>query len=135
MILIIFTLEKIKDRCFKYLKGEKMKSKWIFVPAILFTVWGSVKAADLKAGQTKFQTLCVTCHGATGKGDGPAAAGLNPKPKNLSATKRTDVELKKIIKEGGAANGMSPLMPPWGHSLSPQDIDNLVTYIRSLGKK
>lgn len=95
----------------------------------------SAKAADLKAGQTKFQTLCVTCHGASGKGDGAAAAGLNSKPKDLSATKRTDAELKKIIKEGGAANGMSPLMPPWGSALSEQDLNNVIVYIRSLGKK
>lgn len=112
-----------------------MKLKGIVFAGFLFTAWGSVQAADLKAGQAKFQTLCVTCHGASGKGDGAAAAALNPKPKDLSVTKRTDVELKKIIKEGGAANGMSPLMPPWGPSLSAQDIDNLVGYIRSLGKK
>lgn len=111
-----------------------MKFKWILVLLLLSTVWESAKAADLKAGQTKFQTLCATCHGASGKGDGPAAAGLNPKPKNLSVTKRTDAELKKIIKEGGAANGLSPLMPPWGPSLSEQDVTNLIAYIRSLAK-
>lgn len=96
--------------------------------------WAQTKG-DSNAGKAKYNQFCTTCHGAFGKGDGPAAAGLNPKPKDLSATKKTDAELKKIIKEGGAANGLSPLMPPWGPALSEQDINNVIVYIRSLGKK
>lgn len=93
------------------------------------------KGADAKAGEAKFRQLCATCHGSTGKGNGPAAAGLNPKPKDLSVTKRTDADIKKIIKEGGAPNGLSPLMPAWGSALSDQDTANVIAYIRSLGKK
>lgn len=109
--------------------------------SILFSItlgsalgWAQTPKADLSAGKAKYNQFCATCHGASGKGDGPAAAALNPKPRNLSATKRSDAELKKIIKEGGAANGMSPLMPPWGPSLSEQDVTNLIAYIRSLAK-
>jgi len=42
---------------------------------------------DAKAGKAKYDTLCVGCHGATGKGDGAAAAALNPKPGNFTDCK------------------------------------------------
>ncbi len=91
----------------------------------------SVSAQDAPAGKAKFDTYCVTCHGATGKGDGPASAALNPKPADLSQTKLSDDELKKMIKEGGGGMGRSTSMPAWGGALSDQDIANIVAHIRS----
>lgn len=34
-------------------------------------------------GHKLFSINCALCHGNEGKGDGPAGAGLNPKPRNL----------------------------------------------------
>lgn len=63
-----------------------------------------------------FDTRCVTCHGASGAGDGAAAAALNPKPRNYAdkawQDSVKDEDLAKAIVEGGAAIGKSPLMPP-----------------------
>lgn len=87
---------------------------------------------DAAAGKVKYDTLCASCHGATGLGDGAAAAALNPKPKNLQATTRSDEELKKIVKLGGPSAGLSPLMVAWGGVLTDPDIDNVVAYIRTL---
>ena len=88
------------------------------------------------AGQAKYQMFCATCHGPTGKGDGVAANGLTPKPRNFTdkaaMAQKTDAQLKKVIQLGGAANGLSPSMPPWGSALSEQDIANVIAYIRSL---
>src|SRR5688572_5349460 len=39
---------------------------------------------SLARGAEVFQANCASCHGALGKGDGPAAAGLDPRPTNLS---------------------------------------------------
>lgn len=96
------------------------------------TGWGQAAQPNAAAGKAKFGQICAACHGPDGKGNGPAAQGLAIRPKDLSATKRTDAELKKIIKEGGPSAGLSPLMPPWGGSLNDQEIANLVAYIRSL---
>ncbi|MBA3759453.1 MAG: FTR1 family protein [Gemmatimonadales bacterium] len=39
---------------------------------------------SLARGAEVYQANCASCHGALGRGDGPAAAGLDPKPTNLS---------------------------------------------------
>ena len=93
---------------------------------------------DVAAGNVKYQQLCASCHGATGKGDGPAAKVLNPKPRNHTDAEYmktiTDEYIAKITKLGGVAVGKSPLMPPWGGVLSDADVQNLVAFMRSLAK-
>ena len=93
---------------------------------------------DAKAGKAKYDTLCGGCHGATGKGDGPAAAGLKPKPQDHTNGKYmnglADKDLFDIVKGGGAGAKKSPLMPAWGNTLKDDDIWNLVAYIRSLAQ-
>jgi mono/diheme cytochrome c family protein len=78
------------------------------------------------------QTNCVTCHGASGKGDGPAAAALPPpKPADWTSAKvqsESDGELFWKISNGRGA------MPPWKH-LAEKDRWEIVNYIRTLKKK
>lgn len=113
-----------------------MKNLMSFLIVVaIFSLHASLLAqGDATAGKTKFDMFCVTCHGSTGAGDGPAANALDPKPKNLQTTTRTDDELKKIIKEGGASQGLSTTMVAWGGTLTDVDIENVVAYIRTLKK-
>ena len=78
------------------------------------------------------ETNCGSCHGAGGKGDGPAAAALPPpKPANWTVDavqKQTDGEIFWKISNGRGA------MPPWKH-LPEKERWELVTFIRSLAKK
>jgi mono/diheme cytochrome c family protein len=96
----------------------------------------AAEKGDPKAGKAKYDLLCASCHGTSGKGDGPAAATLPTKPQNHTDGKHmntlTDKYLFDFIKGGGVSVGKSPLMPPWGGQLSDEDIWNLVAYIRSL---
>lgn len=73
-------------------------------------------AEDTKAATEIFATRCTPCHGPGGGGDGPASAGLTPKPANFTAAewqgKVTDEHIEKIIVYGGSAVGKSAAMPP-----------------------
>ena len=92
-------------------------------------------AGDAAKGKEVYNNTCATCHGPTGKGDGVAAAALEPKPRDLSdaayVSTLTDDHLLKVISQGGASVGMSPLMPAWEGILKPEDITNVVAYIRA----
>jgi mono/diheme cytochrome c family protein len=85
-------------------------------------------------GRHLFLHYCATCHGDEGRGDGQNASNLNPSPPDLtsSSTARDAALLRKVIVDGTAAAGRSPLSPPWGRSLSQQEIDYLVAYCASL---
>lgn len=113
--------------------------KTLFLSLILSVAFVQISHADPKAeAKTKFETICAACHGTQGQGDGPAAAALNPKPRNFTESAymktRTDEQLAKVIKEGGAAAGKSPMMAAYGSMLSDDQIKEIVAYIRTLAK-
>ncbi len=87
----------------------------------------------LKKGEELF-SQCAACHGATGKGDGAAAAALNPKPRNLHQDQnwvngRNFAGMYKTLEEGvnGGATGMNSYK-----QLPATDRVALINYIRSL---
>jgi mono/diheme cytochrome c family protein len=43
-----------------------------------------VARAPVPSGAELYATFCAACHGATGRGDGPAAAGMSPAPADLT---------------------------------------------------
>jgi len=106
----------------------------------------ALAAGDVEAGREKFQTYCASCHGASGKGDGPTgkalAASGQTAPRDLSKGEfkldtdgdgktGTDADIKNVITKGAMAFGGSPMMAPVA-GLSDQDLENLVAFIRSL---
>ncbi len=91
---------------------------------------------ELRLGRATFQHYCQTCHGETGAGDGFNAFNLDPHPRDLSdpafQKKKTNADLADTIQRGGAGVGLSALMPPWGRTLSREEIDQTILYVRSL---
>jgi mono/diheme cytochrome c family protein len=111
------------------------------VAALMFTP-AAAFAGDAAAGKVVFDANCLSCHGATGAGDGPVGAALQPPPRNFAVgdfafdtdgdgEKGTDADLKNVITKGGMAYGGSPLMAPWP-MLSETDIDNVIAFIQTL---
>ncbi len=88
-------------------------------------------------GRRLFLHYCATCHGDEARGDGQNASNLNPAPPDLTSSAITadTALLRKVIAEGSAAVGRSALSPPWGRSLSRQEIDYLVAYSQSLRRQ
>ena len=48
------------------------------------------RAPDLKKGAALYAANCAVCHGAEGRGDGPASKGLDPKPSDFHDAERMD---------------------------------------------
>lgn len=84
------------------------------------------------AGKTVFFANCTACHGVNGDGKGPAAGSLSPPPANFTDPAfwkgKTDSFLIHVIQ-----NGMGP-MPAWSDTLTPQNIDDVLAYIKTLKK-
>ena len=93
-------------------------------------------------GRTLFVTLCTACHGPDGKGDGRYADSMfvrnQVRPRNLTdslyISGKTDRELFAAISLGGGFFHKSPFMPIWSVSLSPEQIKDLVSYIRAISR-
>lgn len=87
---------------------------------------------NVDAGKTVFFANCTACHGASGDGNGPAASGISPPPVNFTDPAfwkgKTDSFLIHVIQ-----NGMGP-MPAWSDTLSPQNIEDVLAYIKTLKK-
>jgi mono/diheme cytochrome c family protein len=99
----------------------------------------SAGKVDMAAAREVFNSRCSACHGTSGRGDGPGAAALTPKPRNYTdATWQasvSDEQIKKTILLGGAAVGKSPIMPGSPDLDSkPEVVEGLVKIVRSFGK-
>lgn len=74
---------------------------------------------------------CINCHGATGRGDGPGAATLNPPPRVFRShgfwMHRTEGEIFWVIKHGSAGTAMIP----FGGLLTDEEIWTVMQYERS----
>lgn len=116
-----------------------MKAQFVLGLLLVSVAPGLVFAqakGDAKAGKAKYDANCIGCHGPTGRGDGAAAAALNPKPQDHTngnvMNVLTDQYLFDIIKGGGKAVQKAPIMPAASKKLTDQDIWDMVAYIRSL---
>ena len=56
----------------------------------------SVADSQLDLGKKKYETFCVSCHGADGKAQGPAAMAMQPRPRNF-----TDKAWQKSVDDRG----------------------------------
>nr|MBI3613654.1 cytochrome c [Nitrospirota bacterium] len=91
--------------------------------------------SDATAGKALYggKGGCVNCHGAGGRGDGPAGKMLVPPPADLAGPKtkaKSDAELLKTIQEGRPGTAMVPFKG----QLTEQEIRDLLAYVRSLSK-
>jgi mono/diheme cytochrome c family protein len=92
--------------------------------------------AAAQAGKQIFDTNCSPCHGMDAKGDGPAAASLDPKPADLAdlESRFSDAYMFWRISEGGAMPPFNSKMPSWKGTLSEDQIWQVITYLRTFSK-
>jgi cytochrome c6 len=111
------------------MEAKIMKVSFAMGSLLLLALTGVAAAADAAAGKTLFTSKCAICHGADGAGK--TSIGKNLKIKDLHSPdvqKQSDTDLKAIITEG------KNKMPAFKGKLSDGQIDDVLAYIRELGK-
>lgn len=99
----------------------------VVLVAALFLIAVQLPAQDAAA---LYKTKCAACHGPDGKAE--TAIGKANKLRDLGSAevqKQSDDELAAIMTNGKGK------MPAYGKSLKPEQVKELVAYIRSLAKK
>jgi mono/diheme cytochrome c family protein len=116
--------------------------------AIAALVMASTMSAPMRAqpaartGKAVYDAHCVECHGETGRGDGPAAGLLVPRPRDFTSGKYkirttetgsvpTDEDLTRSIRQGLYATSMLG----WDRVLSDGDIRGVADYVKSLSPR
>lgn len=107
---------------------------WPYVAVILLLGVSLRSGAEERpaSGETLFATHCQLCHGAQGKGDGPAGQALDPPPRDL--TKRPYKQgcgpgaIVKTLRSGVEGSAM----PSFASVLSDSEMLALASYVRSL---
>lgn len=90
----------------------------------------SIPAEAQDGGAALYKTKCAACHGADGKGE--TSIGKANKLRDFSSAEvqqQSDADLTGIITNGKGK------MPAYGKSLKPEQVKDLVSYLRSLAKK
>jgi mono/diheme cytochrome c family protein len=94
------------------------------------------------SGKAIYEQRCVQCHGINGRGDGPAAPALIPRPRDFSLAQfklrttetgslPTDDDLIRAITHGVPGTSM----PDWQPFLSAAEIAAVADYIKSLSPR
>jgi len=83
----------------------------------------------IEEGKRLAMNNCAPCHGSEFRGNGPAAAALNPKPADWTSKRIQEMPAGAIFWKISQGRGS---MPAWKH-LPEKDRWALVTYIKSLG--
>ncbi|MBI2811614.1 MAG: cbb3-type cytochrome c oxidase subunit II, partial [Candidatus Melainabacteria bacterium] len=85
-------------------------------------------AADLESGKRLFAQQCVSCHGTTGNGGGPASGDLARCPTNFLEEQPSTLDAMRVLENGVAGTAM----PPWRLQLSEDERRQLTAYVRTL---
>jgi cytochrome c5 len=89
-------------------------------------------------GKRLFYQNCVWCHADSTPAGPSNRMNLNPTPAlmNDGATLNnlSDEFLQNITTLGGSALGKSAMMPAWGRTLSPDEIQAIIAYARAMAQ-
>ena len=91
---------------------------------------------DVRRGEEVFKSLCWTCHGTYGRGDGPAGKYLAHPPPDLTDPrvfgKKTDLEIVSSLIETKGQTGASHRTMVIGDVLKKEALQDAIAYMRSL---
>lgn len=93
--------------------------------------------ANAAKGQQIYNSDCAACHGADGRGTPQSISGFK-KPDTFpdftrcdQTTSEVDAGYEAVIVHGGPNRRFSQIMPSFGEALTPQEIHDVIAYLRS----
>lgn len=99
------------------------------------------KNVSLLQGRDIYNATCWVCHGENGDGKGPATRKFpDPQPRDFTSPDfviegREDEIARTIALGPEAAFHGSPQMPAWGSQLSPQQIRDVIEYLKTFQRR
>jgi mono/diheme cytochrome c family protein len=94
-------------------------------------------ARQLQSGEQIYKSACVACHGSDGKGTPQSISGFEP-PRTFPDFTRCDqttpednTAWRAVITHGGPTRGFSQIMPSFRDSLTSEQINSVIKYLRS----
>jgi mono/diheme cytochrome c family protein len=107
-----------------------------FVAAVACAQTGKYPGLKLETGKQIYETACVACHAANGKGTPESTAGFT-RPESFPDFTRCDqttpelnTDWKAVIVHGGRFRGFSQIMPSFGEALTNDQINKVIEYLR-----
>jgi len=90
------------------------------------------RAPDLARGAAQYQQTCAACHGASGRGDGAAAATLDPPPIDFTDRARADQRSPLSLFEAISQGVKGTAMTGYADTLSLDERWSLAYYVGTL---
>ncbi len=114
-----------------------MKKSMVAIFSLMMVISIGKGTSHAVSAEENYKWYCSQCHGLSGKGDGiNVTKDMAVTPRNHASaadmSKLSDADLTNAIADGGPANSKSPLMPPFGKTLTSDEIKDLVAYLRKL---
>ena len=92
--------------------------------------WPQTRGGEL------YKHYCAACHGPGGRADGYNSGALSTKPRDLTDAAHmsplSDEHLTRVLRDGGPAADLGPLMPAFGATLKPEELAYLIAHLRTL---
>ena len=89
-------------------------------------------------GKRVFNNNCVWCHAGTTPAGPSNRSNLSPTPPLFTDGETfnslSDDSMRNTITLGGSAMGKSAIMPPWGQTLTPDEIRAVLAYARAVAQ-
>jgi mono/diheme cytochrome c family protein len=86
---------------------------------------------SISKGKVLYTNNCLSCHGETGQGNGPKAKDLDKRPQDLRTSMKGQSDGALFWK---SVEGRKP-MPSFEKDLKPDDLWNVINYMRTLAPK
>ena len=134
----------MKHRIFYWILGLSLLIVAVFAFAHEKTGWVAPEEAkkmknpipitkvSIQTGKEIYEKKCALCHGVNGDGNGPASAGLNPKPTSFKEHHRMQVTDGEHFWK--ISRGRGP-MPSFEKDLAVEERWHVINYVNTFGKR